>query len=71
MLDRVAGDCRRTCRECGRVFHLGQGAIDFYGSRDLELPKRCGPCRQARREAADRGAVDATADVLGRQTRRR
>jgi len=40
-----------TCIEpdCGRDFYLSSGEIEFYVQRDFDLPKRCQPCRSARK----------------------
>jgi hypothetical protein len=46
--DRDAGD-RRTCRACGGVFRLTDGELAFFAHRGLAIPRRCGPCRRARR----------------------
>lgn len=35
----------RTCVQCGKVFTLSQSEIDFYKSKNLDLPKRCKSCR--------------------------
>ena len=35
----------KTCVQCGKVFTLSQSEIDFYESKNLNLPKRCKSCR--------------------------
>jgi hypothetical protein len=46
----------RTCRECGQVFTIGPGELELLERlaheqqwNTVELPKRCTPCRAARR----------------------
>ena len=34
---------------CGRTFQLASGEVEFYVQREFELPKRCQPCRSARK----------------------
>ena len=37
------------CRDCDRVFVLTAGEQAFFEQKGLRLPKRCKPCRQAKR----------------------
>ncbi len=37
------------CKNCGKVFELSDGEIDFFKSKNLQTPKRCKECRQAKR----------------------
>ncbi len=39
-----------TCKQCGEPFSLTRAAVDFFGDRRLEIPKRCLECRRKRRE---------------------
>ncbi len=34
------------CKQCGREFILTEGEIEFYKSKNLNLPKRCKDCRK-------------------------
>ena len=36
----------RTCKQCGKKFTITDSEIQFYKSKDLELPKRCSDCRK-------------------------
>lgn len=48
-----------TCVDCARDFTWTAGEQQFYMSKDppLNQPKRCGPCREAKRaEYADKTA---------------
>lgn len=40
---------KRTCKDCGREFTLTDSEIKFYKDKNLELPKRCSECRNARK----------------------
>lgn len=35
----------QKCVQCGKPFSLSKSEIDFYKSKDLDLPKRCKSCR--------------------------
>ena len=37
---------KRTCKQCGKDFTLTDSEVNFYKSKDLELPKRCSDCRK-------------------------
>lgn len=36
----------RKCVQCGKKFTLSDSEIDFYNSKNLDLPKRCKTCRE-------------------------
>src|SRR2546422_9696744 len=38
-----------TCADCGEVFPFSEREQDYYRERGLSHPKRCKPCRDARR----------------------
>ena len=38
------------CVSCEVTFLFGGGEKEFFLSKGLQSPKRCGPCRRARRE---------------------
>ena len=35
----------RSCKECRRNFYIESGEILFFWSKQLNLPRKCGPCR--------------------------
>lgn len=37
----------RKCVQCGKIFTLSDSEIDFYNSKNLNLPKRCKACRES------------------------
>lgn len=39
----------RNCVECGKAFSLTDSEIDFYKSKNLNLPKRCKSCRDKKK----------------------
>ena len=39
-----------ACSSCKVVFLFGGGEREYFEEQELEEPKRCGPCRRARRE---------------------
>ena len=38
------------CKQCGKEFELSNSEIDFYKSKNLELPKRCKECRELNKQ---------------------
>ena len=49
MRDDVVGDVRLTCIECGESWTLGERERRAFLQAGLQVPKRCLPCRVARR----------------------
>jgi hypothetical protein len=52
-----------TCAECGETFPFTEREQDYYRERGLSHPKRCKPCRDARRTSfggAKQGGGGAT-----------
>lgn len=43
-------DLEITCAECGTSFPFTEREQDYYRERGLTHPKRCKPCRDARRQ---------------------
>jgi CxxC-x17-CxxC domain-containing protein len=43
-------DLEITCAECGTTFPFTEREQDYYRERGLTHPKRCKPCRDARRQ---------------------
>jgi hypothetical protein len=44
-----AGDRLVECASCSATFTLEAREIEWFYERKFELPKRCPPCRKARR----------------------
>lgn len=42
---------KRVCKQCGKEFELTQSEIQFYKSKNLNIPKRCQECRKANKQA--------------------
>jgi len=42
-------DMEITCAECGEIFPFTEREQEYYQERNLTHPKRCKPCRDARR----------------------
>ncbi len=38
---------KRVCKQCGKEFEIFQSEINFYKSKNLQLPKRCKECRES------------------------
>ena len=51
-------DMEITCAECGNTFPFTDREQEYYRERNLSHPKRCKPCRDARRSnfGGQRGA---------------
>ncbi len=47
----------RVCVDCGRQFEITPGEERFYKSKDLDLPKRCKPCRDKKRSTLKYRAI--------------
>jgi hypothetical protein len=40
---------KKICIQCGEEFEISESEIEFYESRNLEIPKRCYKCRKSNR----------------------
>ncbi len=40
---------RIRCTDCKAYFTLKDGEVEFYVQKEFDLPKRCQPCRRARK----------------------
>jgi len=49
----MAGDMQITCSDCGQEFTFSSADQQFFQERGYSTPKRCKPCRQAKK--ADQG----------------
>jgi hypothetical protein len=50
----------RECTQCESDFYIKESDQQFFEEKELELPKRCWPCRQKnKREAAAAKAAQA------------
>jgi hypothetical protein len=49
---RGKGDIKmiRTCKDCGQKFSIGSDEERFFRRNNLELPVRCKPCREKRKQ---------------------
>lgn len=43
------GTLTRVCMDCGNDFEISPGEMEFYNSKQLNLPKRCSNCRDKRK----------------------
>jgi len=48
-------DVYSVCVECGEEFTLTSGEQNFFKQKGLRMPRRCSPCRQARRQEREHG----------------
>ena len=49
-----------VCRDCGEVFYMNHSEVEFYKNKGLSYPKRCKPCREARKTGMKRVKPEAT-----------
>lgn len=42
---------KQTCKQCGKTFELTDSEINFYKSKNLNIPKRCKQCRDNNKKA--------------------
>jgi CxxC-x17-CxxC domain-containing protein len=47
----MAGDMQITCSDCGQEFTFSSADQQFFQERGYSIPKRCKPCRQAKKSA--------------------
>lgn len=40
---------KHTCKDCGEVFYLTWGEVEFFRNKELHVPKRCKACRDKRK----------------------
>ena len=40
---------KRVCKDCGEVFYMEKGEVDFFQNKELSLPVRCKSCRDKRK----------------------
>lgn len=68
-------DLEITCSECSAPFTFTEREQEYYRERNLTHPKRCKPCRDARRanfgspsrpSSGDRQRFDITCDQCGK-----
>lgn len=45
----MAGDLQLTCSDCGQEFTFTAADQAFFSERGFSTPKRCKPCRQAKK----------------------
>lgn len=45
----MAGDLQLTCSDCGQDFTFTAADQSFFSERGYSTPKRCKPCRQAKK----------------------
>ena len=48
-----------TCMDCDVTFEWTAGEQAFYAAKQLSSPRRCQPCRRARRERQGEESVGA------------
>ena len=46
----MAGDMQITCSDCGQDFTFSSADQQFFQERGYSTPKRCKPCRQAKKD---------------------
>ncbi len=51
------------CVSCGVTFVFSGGEREFFKEKGLQTPKRCGPCRRARREGRQFAAPEEPEDM--------
>lgn len=54
----------RKCKDCGKDFELSQGEINFYKSKNLNLPKRCKECRDKNKDDSNGNRSGKNRNIL-------
>ena len=44
-----------SCQDCGREFIFTEEEQNYYAEKGFQDPKRCKPCRMARKRSSGRG----------------
>lgn len=44
-----------TCQDCGKEFIFTEEEQNYYAEREFQDPKRCKPCRMARKRRNPKG----------------
>lgn len=57
---------KQKCVSCGKQFTLTDREIDFYNSKNLDLPKRCKTCRAKRNEIENRSKKNFIIKIIER-----
>lgn len=55
---------KRVCKQCGREFYMAQSEVSFYKGRNLQLPKRCKECREAKKQQRKEMKGDGSREAL-------
>lgn len=58
-------DGSKVCIDCGAWFTVDDGERRYFTDRNFQLPKRCRPCRQLRKDLRHVEDVQRAEDVLG------
>ena len=53
---------KRNCIQCGKEFELTDSEINFYKSKNLQLPKRCKDCREKNKAGNGGNRNNSTSD---------
>ena len=49
---------KHTCKDCGKPFLMTYNEVQFYGNRNLHIPRRCKVCREKRKANQGRNPHD-------------
>ena len=55
---------KRTCMQCGKDFTLTDSEVNFYKSKDLDIPKRCSECRKKNKDNNNNDLSGATVEGI-------
>ena len=55
---------KRTCKQCGKDFTLTDSEVNFYKSKDLDIPKRCSECRKKNKDNNNNVNKDTTTIII-------
>lgn len=57
---------KQKCVSCGKQFTLTDREINFFNSKNLDLPKRCKTCRAKRNEIENRSKKNFVVKIIER-----
>lgn len=58
----------KICKQCGKTFQLSDSELEFYKSKNLELPKRCKECRKNNQITVEDKETKTEEKLLEKQT---
>ncbi|MFV0519467.1 MAG: zinc-ribbon domain containing protein [Lachnospirales bacterium] len=59
---------KKICKDCNKEFILTEGEINFYNSKNLDLPKRCSECREKNKHNNEKTTQPTSSKKTGKNS---